>query len=162
MVLLVSAFWKYNGEWNTRHKIILYRLITTIPSPFLFLRSILFKKTVFTALTNKNSMTKFALLWGEAQLCFPYVCLKKKKSFTTLQMTYVMCKVTGRKELESLKVQKQISQHSPFPPYFVNFFAKFEVCLFSAIFVWVLPYICLLFFHFCLFSCHHQAIFAQF
>ena len=31
---------------------------------------------------------KLALLWGEAQLCFPYVCLKKEKNiYDFLQIT---------------------------------------------------------------------------
>ena len=29
--------------------------------------------------TKDNSWDKLALLWGEAQLCLPYVCLKKEK-----------------------------------------------------------------------------------
>ena len=28
---------------------------------------------------NENMKNKFSLLWGEAQLCLPYVCLQKKK-----------------------------------------------------------------------------------
>ena len=36
-------------------------------------------------------LNKFALLWGEAQLCFPYVCLKKKIAY---KVTYSYPKVT--------------------------------------------------------------------
>ena len=65
----------------------------------------------------------------------------------------------GRKELESIRVQKQNMASIPLSSIFYQFFC--QVCQFSAIFVWFLPYICLFFFHFCLFLSHHSAIFAQ-
>ena len=48
-------------------------------------------------------MNKFALLWGEAQLCLPYVCFYKKKvmtysdpmvTYSHPKMTYSYPKVT--------------------------------------------------------------------
>ena len=42
----------------------------------------------------KYRYNKFALLWGEAQLCLPYVCLKKKIAYFYLKVTYSYPKVT--------------------------------------------------------------------
>ena len=32
-------------------------------------------------------INKFALLWGEAQLCLPYVCLQKKIAYSYSKVT---------------------------------------------------------------------------
>ena len=37
---------------------------------------------------------KFALLWGEAQLCLPYVCLQKKIAYSYPKLAYKYPKVT--------------------------------------------------------------------
>ena len=39
-------------------------------------------------------INKFALLWGEAQLCLPYVCLQKKIAYSYPKLTYSYPKVT--------------------------------------------------------------------
>ena len=36
---------------------------------------------------SKMSMYKFALLWGEAQLCLPYVCLQKNIAYSYPKVT---------------------------------------------------------------------------
>ena len=42
----------------------------------------------FSKLMLKYRYNKFALLWGEAQLCLPYVCLKKKIAYSYPKVTY--------------------------------------------------------------------------
>ena len=46
-------------------------------------RQVVFKPSaeIITAylLQSDNILNKFALLWGEAQLCLPYFCLKRKR-----------------------------------------------------------------------------------
>ena len=43
---------------------------------------------------TKTNTNKFALLWGEAQLCLPYVCLEKNIAYSYPNVTYSYPKVT--------------------------------------------------------------------
>ena len=43
---------------------------------------------------NILKMNKLALLWGEAQLCLPYVLLIEKKAYTYPKVTHSYPKVT--------------------------------------------------------------------
>ena len=45
---------------------------------------------------KKMKENKFALLWGEAQLCLPYVCLQKKIAYSYPKVSYSFPKVTLR------------------------------------------------------------------
>ena len=50
--------------------------------------------THHTHMYLENITNKFALLWGEAQLCLPYVCLIKKIAYSYPKVTYNYPKVT--------------------------------------------------------------------
>ena len=43
---------------------------------------------------NISIKNKFALLWGEAQLCLPYVCLWKKIAYSYPNVNYSGLRVT--------------------------------------------------------------------
>ena len=55
------------------------------------------RQVLFNFLSKRKrplTINKFALLWGEAQLCLPYVCLQKKIAYSYPKVTYSYHKLT--------------------------------------------------------------------
>ena len=49
----------------------------------------------YTFQDSRKAFNKFTLLWGEAQLCLPYVCLQKKvMTYSDPMVTYSHPKMT--------------------------------------------------------------------
>ena len=50
--------------------------------------------SIYAFVVHIKEANNFALLWGEAQLCLPHVCLEKNIAFSYPNVTYSYPKVT--------------------------------------------------------------------